>query len=113
MSDVEDVQGRHDDRGIQLDHVGVSDLRYPIVVLDQAQAKQNTIGRFTISVHLPSHAKGTHMSRFLEVLHERRGEVTAHTMPVIMRELCRRLGADSARLEVRFSYFVERSAPAS
>jgi len=110
---MQDVQSRPDERGIHLDQVGVSDLRYPIVVLDRAQAKQSTIGRFTISVGLPHYAKGTHMSRFVEILDENRGEVTALTMPSILKALRERLNADSARLEVSFSYFLHRRAPVS
>lgn len=99
---IEDVQGREDTRGIALDRVGVTDLRYPIVVLDRAQQRQHTIATLTMSVNLPHHFKGTHMSRFLEVLNAHRGEVTMRTMPDILRELKSRLDAESARIEVRF-----------
>lgn len=110
---IEDVQGREDTRGIALDRVGVTDLRYPIVVLDRAQQRQHTIATLTMSVNLPHHFKGTHMSRFLEVLNAHRGEVTMRTMPDILRELKSRLDAESARIEVRFPYFMERAAPVS
>lgn len=64
-----------------------------------------------MSVSLPHHFKGTHMSRFLEVLNEHRGEVTMRTVPQILRELKKRLEAERARIEVRFPYFIERFAP--
>lgn len=108
-----DVQSRADQRGIALDRVGVTDLRYPIVVLDRAREKQSTTARVTMSVSLPHHFKGTHMSRFIEVLNEHRGEVTMRTLPKMLGELRSRLEADSARVELHFTYFLERAAPAS
>ncbi|HEV7373531.1 MAG TPA: GTP cyclohydrolase FolE2 [Pyrinomonadaceae bacterium] len=110
---MDDVQNRQDDRRIPIDKVGVSDLRYPIVVLDRQQGKQETVARLSMSVSLPHHFKGTHMSRFIEVLNEHRGEVTMRTLPDILRELRRRLEAESAHIEVRFPYFLERTAPVS
>jgi GTP cyclohydrolase FolE2 len=65
---MEDVQGRGDSRGIPINHAGVSDLAYPIVVLDRAQERQHTIAKIAMSVALPRDFKGTHMSRFIEVL---------------------------------------------
>ena len=108
---MEDVQNHSDSRGIALDQVGVTDLRYPIVVLDLDREKQSTIGLLTMAVNLPHHFKGTHMSRFVEVLNEHRGEVTMRTLPSLLRELKRRLDAASARVEVKFPYFLEKAAP--
>ena len=111
QSSIADVQNHRDDRQIPIDQVGVSDLRYPIVVLDRDHEKQHTLARLTMSVSLPHHFKGTHMSRFIEVLNEHRGEVTMRTLPTILQELRQKLDAERARLEVRFPYFIERSAP--
>ena len=83
---MDDVQNHVDDRGIPLDRVGVTDLQYPIVVLDQKHEKQHTIARFTMSVNLPHHFKGTHMSRFIEVLNVHHGEFTIRTMPAMLRD---------------------------
>ena len=110
---MEDVQSLPDDREVPLDRVGVSGLRHPIIVLDRAEEKQRTIGSFSMSVSLPREQKGTHMSRFVEVLADRHTEVTMATMPVILRDLRERLDAASARLEVEFPYFLERRAPVS
>jgi len=110
---MDDVQNHLDDRQIPIDQVGVSDLRYPIVVLDRDLGKQETIARLTMSVNLPHQFKGTHMSRFIEVLNAHRGEVTMRTLPAILRELKERLEAESARIEVVFPYFLERAAPVS
>ena len=108
---IDDVQGRPDERGIALDRAGVSGLRYPITVLDKADGRQETIAELSMSVSLPHHFKGTHMSRFIEVLNSHRGEITMRTLPVILRELKTRLDAETAHIEVKFPYFVERAAP--
>src|SRR5215510_14148607 len=110
---MHDVQSQDDDRRIPIDKVGVSDLRYPITVLDRDHAVQHTIATLTLSVNLPHQFKGTHMSRFIEILNEHRGEVTIRTLPIILRVLQTRLDAETARIEVAFPYFLEREAPVS
>lgn len=110
---MDDVQGRFDDRQIPINQVGVSDLRYPIVVLDRKDGRQETVATLSMSVSLPHHFKGTHMSRFIEVLNEHRGEVTMRTLPTILHDLKARLEAESARIAVAFPYFLERAAPVS
>lgn len=112
-SEMADVQSRPDMRGIPLDQVGVRDIRYPITVLDRANTRQNTVAILSLSVSLPHHFKGTHMSRFVEVLERHRGELTMRTIPGILNELRSRLEAERARIEVRFPYFLERAAPVS
>ncbi len=110
---IEDVQSRHDDRCIPIDEVGVSDLSYPIVVLDRDHVKQQTVAQISMSVNLPQHFKGTHMSRFIEVLNLHQGEVTMRTLPRILEDLRQRLQAERARVKVVFPYFLQRSAPVS
>src|SRR5690348_8423990 len=108
---MHDVQSQDDDRRISIDKVGVNDLRYPITVLDRDHSVQHTIATLTLSVSLPHHFKGTHMSRFIEILNEHRGEVTMRTLPTILRHLKERLDAETARIEAHFPYFLERAAP--
>lgn len=108
-----DVQNSKDDRGIALDRVGVRDIRFPISVLDKADSRQQTVATLSLSVSLPHHFKGTHMSRFIEVLNAHKGEFTIRTIPEILVELRQKLDAESAQMEVRFPYFLKRSAPAS
>lgn len=108
---MEDVQGRRDEREVALDRVGVSGLRYPIVVLDRDHQKQHTVAVLRMSVNLPQQFKGTHMSRFIEVLNEYRGEITIRTLPSILRDIRAKLDAESAHIRVIFPYFVERRAP--
>jgi GTP cyclohydrolase IB len=110
-SPLADIQDSSDERGIDIDHVGVCDLRYPIAVFDRANGKQQVAATFSLSVSLPRHFKGTHMSRFIEVLVDHSGEVTMRTMPLILKDLKERLDAVTARVEVCFPYFVDRTAP--
>lgn len=110
---MDDVQSRRDDRQIPIDRVGVNNLRYPVVVLDREQGRQETVARLSMSVSLPHHFKGTHMSRFIEVLNRHRGEITMRTLPAVLHELREKLDAESAHVEVKFPYFVERTAPVS
>jgi GTP cyclohydrolase IB len=108
-----DVQSVRDHREIAIERVGVSALKYPITVLDKADETQQTIATISLSVGLPHHAKGTHMSRFIEVLEQHRGELTVRTIPELLRKVREKLGAESAHIEVRFPYFLERHAPVS
>lgn len=110
---MKDVQNTPDTRGIPIDQVGVCDLTYPITVLDRDNQKQQCAATISLSVSLPHHFKGTHMSRFLQVLAEHQGEVTMRTVPAILHELKKRLDAESARIEVEFPYFLQRKAPVS
>ena len=106
-----DVQSTRDLRGIPLQEVGVRDLKYPIRVLDRRRGYQDTVATISMAVSLPHHFKGTHMSRFVEILNHYHDEFTLHTLPAILEELRRRLHAESARIEITFPYFLERSAP--
>ena len=108
-----DMQKTPDTRGVQIDQVGICDLTYPIVVLDRDNQRQQATATIAVSVSLPHHFKGTHMSRFLEVLAAHQGEITMRTLPEILGELKKRLAAEAARLEVEFTYFLQRQAPVS
>ncbi len=110
---IDDVQNQHDPRGLPIDRVGIAGLRYPIIVLDREQGRQQTVAQVTMSVNLSHNFKGTHMSRFVEVLNEHRGEVTMRTLPTVLAVLRERLRAESAYITVEFPYFVERTAPES
>ena len=108
-----DIQNTRDTRGVAIDQVGIRDLSYPIQVLDRVGNPISTVATIAMSVHLPHHFKGTHMSRFLEVLSRHEGEITMRTLPAILHELEEKLHAESARIEVSFPYFIEKAAPVS
>jgi GTP cyclohydrolase IB len=108
-----DVQNQPGLNGIDIDKVGVSDVHYPIEVLDKRNNKQATTAVVNMYVDLPHHFKGTHMSRFIEVLNQYRGEITIHNMSEILQEMARSLEAKSAHMEISFKYFIEKEAPVS
>ncbi len=108
-----DVQSQKDSRNIYIDKVGVSDIVYPIVVLDRENIYQNTVGRINMYVDLPKDFRGTHMSRFVEVLNAHRGKMTIQNMEKILDDMKTHLKAVTAHFEVEFDYFVLRKAPVS
>lgn len=110
---LDDIQNSSPEIKIPIDQVGVTNLQYPITVLDRQKQMQQTCARISMSVSIPHHFKGTHMSRFIEVLNRHRGEITMRTLPQILRELKAELEAETAQIEVKFPYFLERTAPIS
>lgn len=108
-----DVQMTRDLRGLSINKVGVCDLSFPIVVLDQEKQRQATVATISMSVSLPKHFKGTHMSRFIEILSTHQGEITIQTIGTILHALKKRLDSKAAQIEVDFPYFVTRTAPVS
>ena len=108
-----DVQNSKDGRGIAIDKVGIKNLHYPISVLDKAKSFQHTVADINMYVDLPHYFKGTHMSRFLEVLNEHRGEISIVNFPDILRKIKKVLNAGSASVEIEFPYFIEKTAPVS
>lgn len=110
---MRDVQNEIDLRQIAIDKVGVKNLKYPIVLQDKANDKQHTIASINMYVNLPHHFRGTHMSRFIEILNKYRRGIDIHNMGNIMKEMKERLNAESAHLEIEFPYFIEKQAPVS
>ena len=106
-----DVQSQKDDRQIPIDKVGVKNIRYPITVRDKENGHQQTVASINMFVNLPHDHKGTHMSRFIEVLSEYRRQITMENFGAILDELKKRLNAESAHLEVTFPYFITKKAP--
>lgn len=108
-----DMQNTRDERNIAIDRVGVRGITYPIRVLDRENVVQHSIGNFTLTVDLPHHFKGTHMSRFLEVLNEHKGEVSVNSIQRILEDLRTKLHAERSHLDVDFTYFINKAAPVS
>lgn len=112
-ADMVDVQNQPGVNDIDIDMVGVCDLSYPIEVLDRKENRQSTTARVNMYVNLPNRFKGTHMSRFIEILNRYRGEITFRNMGEILKQMIKSLEAQSARMELAFEYFIEKSAPVS
>lgn len=110
---MKDVQNMRDERNIEIDRVGVKNVKYPITVLDRTKGFQNTVASINMYVSLPHNYKGTHMSRFLEILHSNQRMISMRNFAQILREMKERLNAESARLEVTFPYFIRKDAPVS
>lgn len=110
---MKDVQSQPDYRNIPIDKVGIKNLRYPITVRDRRDGFQHTIAAINMFVDLPHDNKGTHMSRFVELLHLLRPEVSLEKFAAILENMKQHLNAASAHLEMTFPYFIEKKAPVS
>ena len=108
-----DVQASSDLRKMAINKVGVKGLRYPLAVLDAAGCVQQTIAQITMSVGLPPEVKGTHMSRFVEILEQKRSPLDANGLLHMLAEMLQRLEAVSGRIELAFPYFISKAAPVS
>jgi len=106
-----DIQKERDDRELRIDKVGVRNLRFPIRIRDKAHAHQDTIATIGMFVDLPHHFKGTHMSRFLEVLNAHGNVVHVENIPDILIAMQEKLDSQTAHLEMDFPFFLEKSAP--
>ncbi len=110
---MKDIQNERDYRNIPIDKVGIKNLRYPITVLDRRNSRQHTVASINMYVDLPHKNKGTHMSRFVEILHLFRPEISLKKIAVVLDEMKTHLNAASAHIEVTFPYFIEKRAPVS
>jgi len=99
---MKDIQNQRDYRNIPIDKVGIKDLRYPITVLDRKNGFQHTVAAINMYVDLPHKYKGTHMSRFVEILHILQPEVSFKRLAEVLEEMKKHLNAESAHIEVRF-----------
>lgn len=108
---LHDTQSQHDARGIPIDRVGVKNLRFPLRIRDRDNAEQATVAVVSLAVDLPHHFKGTHMSRFVEVLHAHGRVLTVASIAAMPRELTEKLHAERAHVELRFPWFRTKKAP--
>ena len=111
---IPDIQSTEDTRQIAIDRVGIKGIRHPIRVSDRELGDaQNTIASFNMYVHLPQHFKGTHMSRFVEILNREGREISVTSFSAMLQEMVDRLDAKAGHIEMQFPYFVNKSAPLS
>ena len=113
MHPIADLQSNVDIRNIPINRVGIQHYQHPIFVSDKTNINQPSIGTFTMSVSLAADKKGTHMSRFIEILHETPVHLSLNTLPSLLKTIGTRLHASSAHLEVSFPFFMMKKAPAS
>jgi len=108
---IDDVQGRPDTRRIPIDRVGIKDIFHPVRVKDRAGGEQHTIANFNMYVHLPHNFKGTHMSRFVEILNEHEREISVESFNRMLAQMTERLDSGAGHLEMTFPYFIMKKAP--
>ncbi len=113
QSPIADVQGSPDTRNIAIDKVGIKDIRHPVRVRDRSAGEQHTVAVFNMYVELPHDFKGTHMSRFVEILNNHEREISVDSFKIMLREMTERLEADRGHIEMTFPYFVTKRAPVS
>src|SRR2546426_12475773 len=113
LYNIPDVQSAPDSRKLAIDKVGIKAIRHPVRIQERSGQAQHTIATFNMYVGLPHHFKGTHMSRFVEILNAHEREISPETFQVILEEMVERLEAESGHIEMSFPYFVNKSAPVS
>ncbi len=113
-TDLTDVQGLEDTRGIALNWVGIRNVAMPIQVMQKEGGTQHVKATCMLSVGLAKEHKGTHMSRFVEHLSQwRKDNVLTLNLKAYLKEMQKRLNAPSAQVELKFDYFMEKAAPAT
>lgn len=108
---IADVQGSPDTRHLPIDKVGIKNVRHPVKVKDRGQGEQHTIATFNMYVELPHNFKGTHMSRFIEILNSHDTEISVESFKHILVEMTDKLKAQTGHIEMSFPYFINKSAP--
>ncbi|MEM6692682.1 MAG: GTP cyclohydrolase FolE2 [Planctomycetota bacterium] len=114
-SQLPDIQSTGDTRNVPINKVGVTNVRYPISLRTPGEGSgntfQHTVATINMFVSLAKEEKGTHMSRFVEVLNEYHEELCSDTLQEICNAMRDKLDAESAFLEVNFPYFINKPAP--
>ena len=108
---MKDIQNQQDHRRINIEKVGVKEISYPVTVLDKAKATQRTVAKVNMSVNLPHHFKGTHMSRFVEILNQFHGEINIKNFHLILQEMKEKLEAEKSHMEIEFPFFLRPESP--
>ncbi len=113
VTTMADVQGSPDTRRISIDKVGIKDIRHPVRISDRSGGEQHTVATFGMYVELPHNFKGTHMSRFVQILNQHEREISVRTFRHMIGEMADLLEAEKAHIEMRFPFFVNKKAPVS
>lgn len=107
-----DIQSLPDARDMPIDAVGIKGVRYPMLIVSGG-AQTPTVASFAMTVGLAASAKGTHMSRFVELLEAQTGALDQTRLAALLQQMLERLEAHSGTIEMRFPYFVRKTAPVS
>tara|TARA_B100000287_G_scaffold420454_1_gene459858 strand:+ start:580 stop:1464 length:885 start_codon:yes stop_codon:yes gene_type:complete len=109
--DLQDTQNNADSRNIPINRVGIKDIAYPILITDKDKITQNVVGNFVMSVSLPPEKKGTHMSRFVEVIDKQKKAISVENFEDLVKTTAKTLQSDTAFISLDFTYFKNKSAP--
>src|SRR5947207_4664561 len=112
-ANIPDVHATPDARKLAIRQVGIKATRHPVRIMERSGDVQHTIALFNMYVGLPHQFKGTHMSRFVEILEAHEREITVETFQVMLREMVEKLEAEEGHVEMSFPYFIEKKAPVS
>lgn len=107
---MKDIQNQFDDRKIAIKKVGVKTISYPIVLRDREDTYQHTVASVNMYVNLPHHFKGTHMSRFVEILNTYHGEINLINFQQILKRMKEKLEAEASHLEISFPFFIKNTS---
>ena len=110
---IADIQSTRDDRNLKIEKVGVRGIRHPIVVFDESVGEQHTIAEFDMYVELPGEQKGTHMSRFVQILNDQSAPLSTESFCSLLEDTAKMLGAERSEIRATFPFFVEKRAPVS
>lgn len=113
VTSIADVQNRVDARQIPINKVGIKGIRHPVRVRDRSGGEQHTIATFNMYVNLPHNFKGTHMSRFVEILNHYEREISVESFGDMLANMTKVLEAEAGHIEMAFPYFVNKTAPVS
>lgn len=108
---IADVQGRADRRNLSINKVGICDIRHPVSIAQRAGGHQSTIATFGMYVSLPHEFKGTHMSRFVQILNAHEHQITLESFKAMLGQMTDRLESDNGHIEMSFPYFIDKYAP--
>ncbi len=110
---MKDVQSERDLRNIAIKKVGVNNVKYPISVINREKEIVYTVATINMYVDLPHHYRGTHMSRFLEVISKHNVNLNLQNLDNILKDIRKKFECEKAHLEISFPYFINKKAPVS
>lgn len=113
IHEIADVQSSVDTREIAIDKVGIKDIRHPVRIRDRSEGEQHTVATFSMYVFLPHNFKGTHMSRFVQILNNHEREITVSSFREMLSEMAERLESEAGHIEMTFPFFINKKAPVS
>ena len=113
MEKLPDVQNKEAEKKIPINKIGIKGLKYPVKIFDKENKFQHTVADIAMYVDLPAHYKGTHMSRFIEILSEYHKEIAVEQLHEILNEMKQKLCSETSHIEIEFPFFMEKTSPVS